>query len=95
MVFLADITNMTFTLKDLIMLLGILIPFVVGVAYLKWKQNHMETRLNKQEEKHDGFKSHIYNKLDESNNTLHNIELSMEKMKTEFLQTIINALPKK
>lgn len=87
-------TELTFTLKDLIIFGAIIVPAMTGILYMKWKQNVLESRINKVEEKHDDFKKHIYSKLDENCANLHRIELSIANLKTEFLQIILEALAK-
>ena len=98
-------TELTFTLKDLIIIGGILIPAITSILYMKWKQNVLESRIiegqknhqsfkDKIEERHEDFKKYIYNKLEENSANLHRIELSIANLKTEFLQTILEAISK-
>ena len=98
-------TELTFTLKDLIIIAGILTPAIISILYMKWKQNILESRIiegqkrheefkDKIEQRHEDFKKYIYNKLEENSANLHRIELSIANLKTEFLQTILEAISK-
>jgi len=98
-------SELIFTLKDLIIAGSVFIPAITSILYMKWKQNVLEGRINeiqkrhedfknKIEEKHDNFKTYIYDQLNKNGERLHQIELSIANLKTEFLQTILEAINK-
>ncbi len=86
--------QLAFDLKDLIIIGSVLIPAILAVAYMKWKQTVLEVRMKEIEANQNDFKKHIYQKLDENSNNLHKIELSIANMKTEFLGIILKAINK-
>lgn len=77
-------SDMTFTLNDVIYICGIVASFII----LKYRVSTLENKLKEIILKQDDFRKVIYNKLEENNKSMHNIEMSIEKLRSELLSKI-------
>ena len=75
---------MTFTLNDVIYISCIIASFII----LKYRVSALETKIKEIVLKQDDFRKIIYSKLDENNKSMHKIEISIEKLRSELLGKI-------
>lgn len=91
MIFLdhSELVNMTFHIKDVIILLSVLIPAGIAIALIKYRLNLLEKRVDDVIKKQDDFRKVIYGKLEENNKSMHEIQLSIEKLRSEILLKLL------
>lgn len=89
MFFLEHLTDLTFHLKDIVVILSVLIPAIIAFSLIKYRLNVVEKRIDDIMKKQDDFRKTIYSKLEESNKSIHEIQLSIERLRSEILQKII------
>lgn len=84
MFFLKHWSDMTFSLNDVMYICGIVTSFII----LKYRVAALENKLKEIILKQDDFRKVIYKKLEENNQSMHNIEISIEKLRSELLSKI-------
>lgn len=91
MIFLehSQLVEMTFHIKDVILLLSVLIPAGIVFALIKYRLNLIEKRVDEIIKKQDDFRKIIYSKLEDNNKSIHEIQLSIERLRSEILQKLI------
>jgi len=90
-----NIGDMTFGLKDVLEVVVFVIGIGVAFGIMKYRVHHLEARIDRIDSKSDDFKTKIYDKLEENVKELNEIRLSIERMKNEFLLSIMGIVKKK
>lgn len=101
MTLLDSFMDLTFTVKDLIIIMGVTVPMILGFVALKWRVNTIEGAVKLNSKKHSDFKDHVYKKFDEQaktekeiNEHLHKIELCMSKLENNIYKSVLDAIGK-
>lgn len=81
-----------FNFKDLIIILGILVPIAGTFAVFKYRQNVIEKRIEKQEMRFDKFKDTIYEKINDLVETTHKIELNVKGVEACVHKAVLQSI---
>lgn len=84
MLLLTHWSDMAFSINDIIYICSIVATF----AILRYRVAALESKLKEIVSKQDDFRKIIYSKLEENNQAMHNIELSIERLRSELLDKI-------
>ncbi len=101
MILLDSVMDLTFTVKDLIIIIGFLIPMIMGFVALKWRVNKIENDVKDNRQHYSDFKEHVYKKFDDVSKTekeisrhLNNIEIALVKIENNVYKSILDAVGK-
>ena len=86
--------NLIFTVSDLISIAVIAIPVAITFGILKYRQNVIERKVEKNEIRIEKIKETMYSKIDELVENTHKIQLDMKGLETGIQKTVIDSIGK-